>query len=420
MVSREVVITGLGVVSPIGIGKSAVWESLRSGQSGVRPLTLFDASALPIRIGSEVRGFNAKAMGVPRKSIKVMSRDAQFGVAASILACQDAGLNGGVLAPERLGVILGADRICSSLEHSEAPYRQCIREGSFDFGLWASGGFPVTFPLSFLRVLPNMIASHISIAVDARGPNNTMHHGGVSSLLAVHEATRIIERGAADAMIAGGAASQMDPFDWIRHCILGRLSPRQEPPESVMRPFDRRRDGEVKGEGAACFLLEDRKHAESRGASILARVVSWGITFASSRDAKSVAAALRRAMVVALDRAHLSARDIGHLNAQGLSTVDDDALEAGAIHEVLGDVSVTAPSSFFGNLGASGGAVDMVASVLALTHGLVPFTLNYREPDPNCPLRVVAGEMLPCSRPAAMLVSWNTSGQAAALILGKP
>ena len=420
MPTTEVVVTGVGVVSPIGIGKQRFAEALYAGRSGIRPFTLFDAAGLTVRIGGEISDFDPKAAGLPRKSLKVMPRDAQIGVAASLLACRDGAVSDGNVDPERFGVILGADRICGSIGDSAPAYRKCMTDGRFDFSRWGPEGMPVVFPLSFLRVLPNMVASHMSIVHDARGPNNTIHHGEVSSLLAVSEAAQVIGRGMADVMLAGGASSQMDPHDWACHCASGRLSPRQEDPAAVMRPFDAGRDGEVRGEGAAVFLLERRRHAEARGATILARVAGWASASGPRGRAPAGGLALRRAMAQALDRAGLRPGEIGHVNAHGFSTAGDDPVEAAAIHEVLPNAPVTAPRSYFGNLGAAAGAVEMAASVLAFSAGLVPPTLNYRRPDPACPVRVVSGEPLAGPIRSALLVNWTRIGQAVALVLTGP
>ena len=416
------VITGLGVVSPIGIGKDAFWDALCAGRSGVGRITLFDASGLPVSIAAEVRDFDPKPYVRHRKSLKLMCRDAQLGVAAAKLACQDAGLRAGQIDPERLGVVLGADRICSPVLGSEACYRACTVDGRFDFQLWGTRGMESSFPLTFLRVLPNMIASHVSIAHDARGPNNTIHQGDVSSLLAIQEAARVIRRGMADVMIAGGASSQMDPFDWVRHCTLGGLSHRQDDPAAASRPFDADRDGQVRGEGAAALILESRRHAEARGAGILARLLGWAATCDHDRgnNGPPVASGLGRAMTAALRQAHLEPGGLGHLNAHGLSTIEGDAIEARAIQKAAPSVPVTALKSYFGNLGAASGAVEVAASVLSLAHGVVPPTLNYRTPDPDCPLEVIHGRALEQTAATAMAINWTRSAQAAAVVLGGP
>ncbi|NMC21226.1 MAG: beta-ketoacyl-[acyl-carrier-protein] synthase family protein, partial [Thermogutta sp.] len=356
---RETVITGIGIVSPIGIGRDAFRASLLSGISGVGPITQFDPSGLPVRSAAEVRNFDAKQFVPQRKSLKVMARDAQLGVAASLLARQDAGLGSVSVDPGRFGVVLGADRICGSLEDSEPPYRACIVHGRFDFGRWGVEGMAATFPLSFLKVLPNMIASHISIVLDARGPNNTIHHSEVSSLLAVIEGTLLIERGLADVVMVGGAASEMTPFDWGRFAVMGRLSARADRDGRSPRPFDRLRDGEVRGEGAAIFVLEREKHALARGAEILGRIRGCGRVFHRDEKGEGVTQAVARAVRVALQDAEVDARSLGHVNADGRGTPQGDACESRALAEVLPGVPLTAPKSFFGNAGAATGALEL-------------------------------------------------------------
>ena len=422
----EVVITGIGVISPIGIGKENVWEAYRAGRNGVGPIRLFDPAGLPVRIAGQVDDFDPKPYVQPRKNLKVMMRDAQFGVSASVLASRDARLNGGSVDPERFGAILGADRICGSVDESREPYSRCVVDGRFDFSRWGPEAMPVIFPLTFLRVLPNMIASHVSIVHDARGPNNTIHQGEVSSLLALSEAVRVIQRGAADVMIAGGASSMMNPFDWVCHCAVGRLSPRQDDPSTVIRPFDADRDGEVRGEGAAAFILENRRHAEARGAPILARLLGCASACEPYRSGRAIGRepadgdGLRRAIRLALEEAGLRAHQVGHVNAHGVSTISDDTIEARAIRDCVPNALVTAPKSYFGNIGAAGGAVEMVASVMSFHDGLVPATRNYQRPDPNCPVRVVAREPSEVSVPTALLLNFTRVGQAAAVVLGGP
>lgn len=420
MPPNEAVITGLGMVSPIGIGKAEVRDSFRAGKSGIGPIRLFDPTGLPVRIAAEVGDFDAKAYVRPRKSLKVMARDTHLGVAAAMLACQDANVVPGAVEPERFGVILGADRICNDLEFAEPSYRAYTVDGEFDFDRWGTDGLDTTFPLSFLRVLPNMIASHVSIAHDARGPNNTIHQAGLSGLLAVVEAARVIQRGMADVMIAGGASSQMDPFDWVRHCVSGVLSTSRGDPTGVMRPFDAHRDGQVWGEGAAAFIVESRRHAEARKAPVLARVLGWASTCEPHNGGPPKGSGLERAMSLAISEAGLKPGQLGHVNAHGVSGVVDDQIEARAIDACFPGVPVTAPKSYFGNLGAAGGAMEMAASVLSFADGLVPPTLNHRHPDPKCPVRVVRDWPFESSVPTALAVNWTWIGQAVAVVLAGP
>jgi 3-oxoacyl-[acyl-carrier-protein] synthase II len=414
----EVVLTGLGLVSPIGVGREDVWAALSAGRSGVARFEPALPQALPVKIAAQVRGFDPKAYVANRKSLKVMSRDAQLGVAAAALARRDAGLAPGGVDPGRFGIVFGADTIYAPIEESASGYRTCIVDGRFDFNLWGTKAMAASYPLGFLRVLPNMIASHISIAQDARGPNNTIHEGEVSSLLAIREAADVIRRGAADVMLAGGASSQMHPSDWARRAVTGILSPRQDEPAAVVRPFDLARDGQVWGEGAAVFVLESRRHAEARGARIAARLLACAATCEPVTDGTPQGRGLRRAISLALEMARISSRELSHVNAHGLSTVRDDALEARAIRDTLGSVPVTAPKSYFGNLGAAGAAMELAVSALALEKGSVPPTLNYERPDPDCPIEVIHGAALSCPANPALAVTWMAAGQAAAVVLG--
>lgn len=416
---NTVVITGIGIVSPIGIGKQACWESVLTGRSGITRISLFDPSGLPVQIAGQISHFDPKPFLYNRKALKVMARDTQLGVAAAKLAWEDARLQPGMVDPDRIGVVVGADRICNPVAESEAAYRNCMVDGRFDFSRWGTAGLEASYPLSFLRVLPNMIASHISIAHDARGPNNTIHQGEVSSLLALEEAARILQRGWADVVLAGGASSQMDPYDWVRHCLLEELSHRREDPAGACRPFDAERDGQVRGEGAAVFVLELASHALARGAPVWARILST----ASATEPYPVhrmpeGSALRRVVQQALHHAGLSPHTLGHINAHGLSTQQADRMEAGVLHALLPEVPVTAPKSFFGNLGAAGGAVELAISLLGLAEGLIPPTLNYQKPDPSCPVAVVHQQPRPSTGPV-LAINWNQSGQAAALVVSR-
>ena len=413
----EIVITGVGVVCPIGIGSEPVWQAFCRGQSGVRPIRSFDASGLPVRIAGEVEGFDPRAFVKPRKNLKLMCRDSQLGVAASKLASRHAGLAPENVDPEQFGVVFGADAICNEMQNSEGPYRNCTLDGRFVYERWGKQGIADTFPLSFLKVLPNMIASHISIVLDARGPNNTIHQTDVSSLLALVEACRVIRRGTADVMLAGGASSRMNPFDWVRHCLIGRLSTNQGAPESVLRPFDADRDGQVFGEGAAAFVVERLSHARSRGAPILAKILGWSSACEDRSNGQIDGRGLERTIASAIARAHLSPDRLGHVNAHGTSLGIDDRIEAKAIRNTVGEVPVTAPKSYFGNLGAASGAVELVASVLSFEDRLVPHTLNYSRRDPECPIRVIREEPLEVSTPTSLAINWTWQGQTVAVVL---
>lgn len=414
---REVVVTGLGIVSPIGIGCEPFWESLVTSRSGVRPITRFDSRTLSVPFGGEITDFEPKQWVRPRKSLKVMSREIQFGFAAADLALADAGIAARAVDPERFGVVMGGDMIYADLEDLEHTYRRALAGGSFDFGTWAESIHEDLHPLWLLKHLPNMTASHIAIAHDARGPNNTIVLGDVSGLLAIAEAADVIERGGADVMLAGGTGCRLHPG-----ALAARgdalLSHRVDDCSRACRPFDLHRDGLVNGEGAGIVVLESAGHARRRGARIRALLAAAASRSEPATDGRRLTGgALRRSVRAVLSRTGLPPGAIGHVNAHGLGTRDMDRTEAAAIAAELGDVPVTAPKGAMGHLGAGSGAVELAASILAIGAGLVPPTLNHDTPDPDCPIRVVTGEGLPGRPPAAIAVNLCSTGQAAAILV---
>ncbi|MDX1945936.1 MAG: beta-ketoacyl-[acyl-carrier-protein] synthase family protein, partial [Pirellulaceae bacterium] len=383
---REVVITGVGVVCPIGVGREPFWRALEAGQSGVGWIKEYEHTDLPFRIAGLIKGFDAKEFVQPRKTIKVMCSEIQAAYASAMLATQDAGLPKGSVPAERMGVVLGSEILYGDVEETGEVFRHCMESGQFDFSRWGDFAFKDLFPLWMLKYLPNMAACHISIACDAHGPNNSIVEGGASSLLALNEATMVIQRGHADVMLAGGSGSTASigclPFRGWEH-----LSQWPGDPTGASRPFDARRSGIVPGEGSAVFVLEDREHAERRGAKILARLLGFASRYeACTHGQPFQGTAIRQSIVAALASAGVSPDEIGHVNAHGDGGIEHDRVEALAIRETLGDVPVTAPKSYFGDLSAGSGAVEMAASVLGLAHGQIPPTLNYETFDPACPV----------------------------------
>lgn len=412
----EVVITGLGVVSPIGTGCDAFWESLCEGRSGIRRIESLDGETAPYVIAGQVLNFDAKDRVRPRKALKVMSRDIQLAFVAADMALQSSGVPGCGIEPERFGIVFGADLIPCELEEMVGAVRSCIVDGRFDFSQWGSRAMSELYPLWLLKYLPNMPACHIGIAYDARGPNNSLTLAEVSSLAAIAEAVRVIQRGDADLMVAGGTGSRVHPMVWVRAGAY-ELSSRIHEPERACRPFDADRDGMVHGEGAGAVVLEKRQHAEARGAKILGRVLGFGFAFEPRRPGTPLTGlAIRRAIRQSLRSADLAPQDVGHVNAHGVSTVEDDIAEAQAIAGELGDVPVTAPKSFFGNLAAGTGAVELAATLLGFLHGEVPMTLNYERPDPRCPVNVLRKPLR--NRPAtAVVLNHSRTGQAVSLVV---
>ena len=414
---QDIVITGVGIVSPIGIGWQPFWDSLASGTSGIRLVDLFDASSLRVRFGGQIPDFDAKLYVRPRKSLKVMSREIQMGFAAADLAVADAGLAPGQIDPERFGVVFGGDMIYADLEDLERAYRRSVVDGGFSFPAWSEAIHEELHPLWLLKHLPNMAASHVAIAHDARGPNNSIVLGDVSGLLAIAEAASVIRRGWADVMLVGGTGCRLHPTALVaRGDAL--LSHRADDCRRAARPFDRDRDGLVNGEGAGAIMLESRAHAERRGAHMRGRLLAAAARCEPAARRHGVTgASLRAAIRAACAAAGLEPEDVGHVNAHGVSTIDMDRAEATAIRAELGNVPVTAPKSAFGHLGAAGGIVELAASVIGLERGLVPATLNYETPDPACPVNVVHGGPLAGRPGTAIAVNLCSTGQAAAVAI---
>jgi 3-oxoacyl-[acyl-carrier-protein] synthase II len=420
--SRRAVFTGIGVFSSIGQGPGAFWEALRTGANGIHPIRSFDASSLPVRIAGEVADFDARRHIDKKqaKSLKMMARGIQFAVAAAQQALDDSGIDKERLDPTRFGVEFGSGIIASELvELGEASLVSVnCQPGQVDLARWGAEGQPTMPPLWMLKYLPNMSACHISILHNAQGPNNTITENDVSGLLALGEAYRVIGRDAADFMLVGGAESKINPLSMSRQCLFELLSQRNEAPERACRPFDRRRDGLVLGEGAGVLVLEELEQARRRGARVYAELVGFGAAFDPDRSGGGLARAVRHALA----EAAIAPEQIDHINAAGFSTADEDAWEARGLHAVFAEcgrkVSVFASKSYFGNLGAGSAPVELAASLLALRHGMLPPTRNYEEPDPACPV-TVATALEPTREAYVLKVSMTQMGQCAAVVCRK-
>ncbi|MCA9173835.1 MAG: beta-ketoacyl-[acyl-carrier-protein] synthase family protein [Planctomycetales bacterium] len=411
--NTEIVITGVGVVSPIGIGQSEMWESLVAGRSGVDTVDWLSGSEWPVRFGGELRGFEGKKYVQPRKSLKVMCREIQFGFSAASLAIENAGLDSNSVDSDRFGVVCGTEMFYGDPHDLIAALYHCRDDqGEYEYDKWGEHAMPHIYPLWMLMYLPNMVACHIAIAQDARGPNNSICLGEASSLLALLEAVDVIDRGHADVMVVGGAGSRLSITAMI-YRGAENLSVNNDAPAQACRPFDAGRGGMVNGEGAGALVIETRAHAEARGAKPLARVVSGGRSFGSP---ESRGDGMRRAITAALEAGHCRPEELSHVNCEGVGTQVDDACEAAAIRDTLGDLPVLAMKSYFGNLGAGTGMVELAGSLSSLQHGLVPRTLNYETPDPKCPVNVTREPIASDAR-RALVTNQSSTGQAAAVVL---
>lgn len=424
---RRVAVTGLGVVAPNGIGKDDFWNACVDGKSGVGPITAFDASSFPIKIAGEVKDFDPSSF-IPdsmRKSLKVMGRAARFGVGASGLALQDSGISMENENPERVGVVVGTGLVPVDMAEIMPMLSRVMQEdGSFDLTkLDQNSGTPL-FPLWLLKYLPNMISAHISMMFNAQGPNNTVTTACVAGTQAVGEGYRLVARGEADVIIAGGADSRLDPLLLMAYTSLGTLS-RQcgLPPEEVSRPFDRLRDGFVLGEGAGMLVLEDYDRARKRGAKIYAEVMGFGSSF----DAYSIikpdpdARGAVRAIKSALDEARVDPSEVGYINAHGTSTRLNDQMETVAVKKVFGEgarkLPISSIKSMIGHSIAASGAIEAVALAMTLSENVVPPTINLRNPDPNCDLDCIPLNARDYAPRIALSTSFGFGGQNGALVM---
>jgi 3-oxoacyl-[acyl-carrier-protein] synthase II len=417
----RVVITGVGVISPVGIGKERFWENLSAGRSGIDLLESVPNRALPCKLAAEIHDFDPAQYVYQKKFLKVMSRDIQLGVSAASLAMKDAGLAAGDVEPERLGVEFGAGHIAFTPDELAEAASDFANPSQQDgYTRWGEGALGKIAPLWLLRQLPNMPACHVAIEHDAQGPNNTITSADASPLLAMQEAIRCILAGRADVMIVGACSSNIHPVDIARISLYEDLS-REEDPSRACRPFDRDRNGTVVGEGAGVFVVERYSHAVARGADIYCEVLGVGAGCDGRDDEVSAGGrGLVRAMEAVMQRAGVRPEEIGHINAHGKSTLRDDLMEAQAYHRALGSaverIPVTALKSYFGNFEAGVGAVELAGSVLALRHGELPRTLNYAHPDPLCRLNV-AREPVRLKSGLALSVNRTSMGQSVATLL---
>jgi 3-oxoacyl-[acyl-carrier-protein] synthase II len=400
MTKRRVVVTGLGIVSPVGIGIAQAWDNLVQGRSGVGPITKIDATLLPTRIAAEVRGFDA-AQWMPPKEVRRSDTFIHYGIAATKMALDDAGLVIDESNAERTGVTVGSG--IGGLPMIEANILEMGAKGPRRIS-------PFFVPGSII----NMVAGLISIQFGAKGPNVSMVSACTTSTHCVGEAGRIIEYGDADVMIAGGSEATINLSGMGGFCSLKALSERNDDPTTASRPFDRERDGFVLGEGAGILILEEYEHARKRGARIYCELAGMGM----SADANHITApdldGPRRAMLAALRNGGLNPGEIQYLNAHGTSTPLGDANETGAVKAAFGDhaktLAVNSTKSMHGHLLGAAGGVEALITVLALHHQVSPPTINLVNPDPACDLDYVPNTAREMRIDAALSNSFGFGG----------
>ena len=380
MSKRRVVVTGLGIVSPVGNGIAQAWDNIVNGRSGVGPITRFDASLLPTRIAAEVKGFTASDW-MPPKETRRSDTFIHYGLAATRMALDDAGLAIDEANAERVGVNMGSG--IGGLPMIEDNIREMVAKGPRRIS-------PFFVPGSII----NMVAGMISIQFGAKGPNMSMVSACTTSSHCIGDAGRVIEYGDADVMIAGGAESTINLSGVGGFCSLKALSERNDDPTTASRPFDKDHDGFVLGEGSGVMILEEYEYARKRGARIYAELAGMGM----SADANHITApnmdGPRRAMLACLRNAGANATEVQYMNAHGTSTPLGDANETAAIKAALGDhaykIAVNSTKSMHGHLLGAAGGVEAVITTLALHHQVSPPTINIVNQDPACDLDYVA------------------------------
>jgi 3-oxoacyl-[acyl-carrier-protein] synthase II len=428
---RRVVITGMGWITPLGDDIEQVWQRLLKGDSGISPTELFDASTFPTTFSAQVKGFDlAKYLGADAERHRNGSRNTQFALAAAKIAWGAAGLDKYAgLDPTRTGIYLGGgEGPIDFFNFVEAAVRGWDLQanngrGDLDAARWAEVALQRLGAVREFEQDPNMAAGHIACQFNVQGPTFNTLTACAASTQAMGEATNLIRRGDANVVISGGTHSMIHPFGVTGFNRLTALSTRNDTCISASRPFDRTRDGFVLGEGAGMLILEEYDHAVRRGAKILAEITGYGSTADAFRitdiheDGRGGIAAMR----LALEDAGLTPADINYISAHGTGTEENDKIESLAIMGVFGEqarkVPVSSVKSMFGHLIAAAGAVELITCVLAIRDGVLPPTMNYSEPDPNCPLDYVPNKARKATVDAALSNSFGFGGQNDTLVV---
>ena len=413
--NRRVVITGMGVISPLGCNLRKTWKAALEGKSGIGPITLFDASTFPCRIAAEVRDFNINSFINDKKLIKFLNRGAQFGVASAQMAMADADLHAGDYEPARTGISLSSIGCRPNLE-SLSLWRNAIKSSG-------SVKFPIINPVSIIHLSPNTGASMIAMLANAQGSNIVVSTACSGSSQAIGMALRIIQQDDADIVITGGYESMISEVDLIGFSLLGALSTRNEDPQRSSRPFDRERDGFVLGEGAAVIILEELSHALARGAKIYAEIAGYGCSMNaySITDSPPNGEGAIQAMEYALLDANLRLKDVDYINAHGTSTPINDRSETAAIKRVFGSYAchlpVSSTKSMTGHLISAAGALELVLCTHSLRDGIIPPTINYENVDPKCDLDYVPNKARAVKVEVAMSNSFAFGGNNSCLVV---
>lgn len=373
---RRVVITGLGVVSPIGSGKDEYWDAIASGRSGVAPITLFDTEGHTARIAAEARDFDAERW-MDKKEARRTDRVIQFVIAAADMAINDSGIDLNAIDRERFGVYVGSGEGGITTTHE-------------NYGIMRDKGPSRVSPFFIPMMLPNMPAAYVAMRLGAKGPNISVVTACSTSTHCMGEAMHAIARGDADVIMAGGSEAAITPIAIAGFANMKALSTRNDDPDHASRPFDKDRDGFVMGEGSGILVFEELEHAKARGAHIYAEVTGYGNTC----DAHHITAphpegeGTARAMKIAMKMSGWRPEDVDLFNAHGTSTPMNDRTESAALRSVFGDhiskLHVHSTKSMVGHCLGAAGAVETIAAIMAIERGVIHPTINYTTPDPEC------------------------------------
>lgn len=408
---HRVVVTGMGAITPLGIGVEPFWTGLKAGRSGVGPITRFDAARMDCRIGAEVRGFDPLQF-IDKKEARRMDRYTQFAVAAAHMAVQDAGLNLEALDRERVGVYLGSG--IGGMETFSEQMEVLLTKGPHRVS-------PFLIPM----MIVNMAAGTLAIHFGLKGPNMTTVTACSSANNAIGEAFDALRSGKADVMLTGGSEAAFVPIAVAGFAAMKALSTRNDEPERASRPFDAGRDGFVMGEGAGLLVLETLEHARSRGARIYAEVIGYGVSADAYHmvqppdNGEGGARSMRRA----IQDAGIRPDEIDYINAHGTSTPQGDVAETRAIKDVFGEharkLAVSSTKSMHGHLLGAAGAVEAIACIMAIRDQILPPTINQEQPDPECDLDYVPNQARPARVETALSNSFGFGGQNATIIIRK-
>ena len=422
---RRVVITGVGCVTPLGTSVDELWAALKNGDSGVGYTSIFDASRFPTRISAEVRNWDISHAGLDPEVWKRRGRHTRFAAGAAQQAVDDSGILAATLDPARFGVYLGSGEGQQDFDCFARMMTAALAGGQFDLARFTKAGMEWLHPTVELEQEPNMPAGHLAGLFNAQGPNANCLTACAASSQAIGEAAEIIRRGDADVMLSGGTHSMIHPFGVTGFNLLTALSTNNEHPTQASRPFERDRDGFVLGEGAGMLVLEEWEHARRRDAKVYGELTGYGSTADAYRitDTHPEGRGATRSIQLALEDDGLAPEAIGYINAHGTSTSVNDRVETLAIKQAFGarayQIPVSSTKSMMGHLIAAAGATELIICLMAIRDRVLPPTINYEHPDPECDLDYIPNEarQAPCDH--ALSNSFGFGGQNITLIVSR-